>query len=100
MMLLRISSRETFKATMTLFGSLWSAPNASTSSATRASSDMVLAMRISLHAEDPAGDGTEGPLAMDVPLTRRDAPHQCEYNPLLTAKYSRKCTDKWLLAYG
>src|SRR5262249_56401439 len=34
----------------------------------------VLAMRISLHAEDPAGDGTEGPLAMDVPLTRRDAP--------------------------
>src|SRR5262245_16412749 len=62
MILLRISSSDTFRATLTSFGNWWRAVNSSTISATRAISDRLLAMRISQNADIPACGETEDPV--------------------------------------
>src|SRR5262245_3365392 len=62
MILLRISSSETFRATITSFENWWRAANSSTISATRAISDRLLAMRISQEADNPACGETEDPV--------------------------------------
>src|SRR2546428_9927166 len=71
MILLRISSRETLRATTVCSERLLSLPNASTSDATRAISDIRLAMRISLDPGGRVADRTEDRMAMDiVPVPR------------------------------
>src|SRR5215510_10327338 len=62
MILLRISSSETFRATITSLENWWRAANSSTISATRAISDRLLAMRISQDADNPACGETEDPV--------------------------------------
>src|SRR6476646_10808252 len=62
MILLTISSSETFKAKMTSSGNWWRAAKSSTMSATRVISDRLLSIRISQDVDNPACGGTEDPV--------------------------------------
>src|SRR4029079_17527397 len=62
MILLTISSSETFKAKTTSSGNWWRAAKYSTMSATRVISDRLLSIRISQDVDNPACGGTEDPV--------------------------------------